>query len=257
MPRIINIRFYQELNDFLPVPKRKKTFQHTFNGNMTIKDVIESLGVPHTEIDMILVNGDSVDFGHKPCNSDYVSVYPVFESLDISNVTRLRPEALRNPIFILDVHLGKLAKYLRMLGFDTLYRNDFGDNEIIGISVREKRIILTRDIGILKNSRVTHGYWIRSQQPGEQVAEVIRRFDLSKLIKPLNRCIECNGKIREVEKTEIIGQLKPKTIRYFDEFYRCTNCGKVYWEGSHFSKMVGKIDLLRNGEGMDLKKENI
>lgn len=215
---------------------------------MTVKDVIESLGVPHTEIDLILVNGESVSFRYKPCIDDRVSVYPVFESLDISQVTRLRPEPLRVSRFILDVHLGKLAKYLRMLGFDTLYRNDYEDNEIIDISARDKRIILTRDLGILKNSRVTHGYWIRSQQPGEQAAEVIRRFDLSKSIKPLNRCIECNGKIREVEKAEIIEQLKPKTIKYFDEFYRCTNCGKVYWEGSHFSKMQGKIEIFKNGQ---------
>lgn len=247
MSKTISLRFYEELNDFLPVSKKKKTFGHTFSGNMTIKDVVESLGVPHTEIDMILVNGNSVNFKYKPVNNDLVSVYPVFESLDISAVTKLRPEPLRISSFILDVHLGKLAKYLRMLGFDTLYQNNFEDNEIIDISVKEKRIILTRDLGILKNSKVTHGYWVRSQKPGEQVAEVIRRFDLGKSIKPLNRCIECNGSISPVEKEEIISQLKPKTIRYFHEFYRCTSCGKVYWEGSHFSKMLGKIDLFRNG----------
>jgi len=252
MPSNIRIRFYQELNDFLPLSKRKNTFQHIFSGSMTIKDIIESLGIPHTEIDLILANGESVTFIYRPCNKDYISVYPVFESLDISGVTRLRPEPLRMSAFILDVHLGKLAKYLRMLGFDTLYRNDYEDQEIIDISVKEKRIILTRDIGILKTSKVTHGYWIRSQQPGAQVKEVIRRFDLAKSINPLNRCIECNGRIENVNKDEIISQLKPKTIQYFHEFYRCTGCGKVYWEGSHFSKMLNKIELIRNGE----KKES-
>jgi uncharacterized protein len=256
MPNNIEIRFYQELNDFLPLSKRKKSFQHTFNGSMTIKDIVESLGVPHTEIDLILANGESVAFTYKPCVGDHISVYPVFESLDISAVTRLRPQPLRSSVFILDVHLGKLAKYLRMLGFDTLYRNDYEDQEIIDISVSEKRIILTRDIGILKNSKITHGYWIRSQQPGEQVKEVIQRFDLSKSIKPLSRCIECNGRIAEVEKEEIMDQLKPKTILFFHEFYQCTSCGKVYWEGSHFSKMINKIDLLRNGERKDQKMED-
>jgi uncharacterized protein with PIN domain len=253
MPRLIYIRFYQELNDFLPPDRRKRTFQHSYYGNMTIKDVIESLGVPHTEIDMILVNRESVGFSYKPCNDDFVSVYPVFESIDISSVTKLRPKPLRHSRFILDVHLGKLAKYLRMLGFDTLYQNDFEDQQIIDISVNEKRIILTRDIGILKNSKVTHGYWIRSQHPGEQVTEVIQRFDLARSIKPLNRCIECNGKITSVDKNEVIGQLKPKTFRYFDEFYRCANCGKVYWEGSHFSKMLNKIDLFMEGKQAENK----
>ncbi len=200
MPRTINIRFYEELNDFLPKDKKKVTFEHTFSGKMTVKDIIESLNVPHTEIDLILLNGKSVDFNARPESGDRISVYPVFESLDISNVTRLRPEPLRNPRFILDVHLGKLAKYLRMLGFDSLYQNDFEDDEIIEISIKEKRIILTRDLGILKNNKVTHGYWIRSQKPKVQMNEVLNRFDLSNQIEPLNRCIECNGKIAEVDK---------------------------------------------------------
>jgi uncharacterized protein len=247
MPKSIEIRFYEELNDFLPGNKRKVTFSHTFMGNMSVKDIIESQGVPHTEIDLILVNGESVDFNVKPKDGDLLSVYPVFESFDISNVTRLRPEPLRNPCFVLDVHLGKLAKYLRMLGFDTLYQNNFDDDEIIEISVREKRIILTRDIGILKNSKVTHGYWVRSQKPKQQIAEVINRFSLTGHIEPLNRCIECNGKIVEVEKEQIADLLKPKTRKFFQNFYQCTNCKKVYWEGSHYSKMLDKIDLFRIG----------
>jgi uncharacterized protein len=247
MSKTINIRFYEELNDFLPKAKRKTSFSHTFSGNTSVKDVIESLGVPHTEIDLILVNGVSVDFNAKPENGDFVSVYPVFESLDISNITKLRPEPLRHPKFILDVHLGKLAKYLRMLGFDSLYQNNFEDDEIIEISVNEKRIILTRDLGILKNSKVTHGYWVRSQKPKVQVNEVVKRFDLTKQIEPLNRCIECNGKIVEVKKEQIADLLKPKTRKFFQNFYQCSNCKKVYWEGSHYSKMLDKIDIFRNG----------
>jgi uncharacterized protein with PIN domain len=246
MPTTIQIRFYEELNDFLPKKKRKVIFQHTYNGMMTIKDVIESLGVPHTEVDLILVNGESVNFNFKTKNNDLVAVYPVFESLDISNVTKLRPEPLRITKFVLDVHLGKLARYLRMLGFDTLYQNNYSDPEIIDISLKEKRIILTRDLGILKNGSVTHGYWLRSQKPKEQLEEVIKRFDLSSNIRPLNRCINCNGSIVIVEKQKIADQLKPKTIRYFDEFFQCTNCRKVYWEGSHYHRMVKRIKGLQN-----------
>jgi len=247
MSKTINIRFYEELNDFLTRNKRKVAFNHTFSGNMSVKDVIESLGVPHTEIDLILINGESVNYNIKPGNGDFVSVYPVFESLDISNITKLRPEPLRHPKFILDVHLGKLAKSLRMLGFDSLYQNNFEDDEIIEISISEKRIILTRDLGILKNSKVTHGYWVRSQKPKVQVNEVVKRFDLTKQIEPLNRCIECNGKIVEVEKEQIADLLKPKTRKFFQNFDQCSNCKKVYWEGSHYSKMLDKIDIFRNG----------
>ena len=248
MPKTITIRFYEELNDFLPKNKRKATFSHTFSGNMSIKDIIESLGVPHTEIDLILINSESVGFDAKPENSDLISVYPVFESFDISNVTKLRHQPLRDPCFVLDVHLGKLAKYLRMLGFDSLYQNDFRDDEIIEISVNEKRIILTRDIGILKNSKVSHGYWIRSQKPKIQLSEVIKRFNLWGYIEPLNRCIECNGHIKKVEKEKVIQLLKPKTIRYFNKFFQCSNCQKVYWEGSHFSKITDIINSFRNTE---------
>jgi uncharacterized protein with PIN domain len=251
MSKTINIRFYEELNDFLPKAKRKTSFSHTFTGNMTVKDVIESLGVPHTEIDLILLNGESVDFKAKPKNGDFISVYPVFESLDVSSLIKLRSEPLRQTKFILDVHLGKLAKYLRMLGFDTLYQNDYEDDKIIEISVNEKRIILTRDIGILKNGKVTHGYWVRSQKPKIQLNEVLERFDLNSQIEPLNRCIECNGQIIRADKEEISALLKPRTRKYFHEFFQCTNCRKVYWEGSHYSKMLEKIDLFRNGNGED------
>jgi len=246
MPKTIEIRFYEELNDFLPRKRSKVTFQHNYNGNMSIKDVIESLGIPHTEIDLILVNGKSVDFSYKTENNDLVSVYPVFESLDISNVTKLRPKPLRTTNFVLDVHLGKLARYLRMLGFDTLYENNYSDPQIIDISIKENRIILTRDIGILKNGSVTHAYWIRSQKPKEQLQEVINRFNLSGSYKPFNRCIDCNGHIQVVEKDKVLDKLKPKTRKYFNKFYQCTTCKKVYWEGSHYHRMVKRINTLQN-----------
>lgn len=245
MPRTVRIRFYEELNDFLPQEKRKTEFEHTFWGQPSAKDIIESLGIPHTEVDMILVNGKSIDFNYHPKNNDRISVYPVFESLDISEITHLRPRPLREVKFVLDVHLGRLARYLRMLGFDTLYENDLDDSEIILISLQQNRIILTRDLGILRNGRVTHGYWIRSRYPKDQLKEVIGRLDLYRMIKPFNRCMECNGKIVITDKQSVLEHIKEGTRESFEKFYRCKKCGKIYWQGSHYQRMKKMIDTLK------------
>jgi uncharacterized protein with PIN domain len=248
MPVSIWIRFYEELNDFLPSARRKKTFDFNLFCSPSIKDIIESLGVPHAEVDLIVVNGQSVSFNYRPKEGDMVSVYPVFESLDISKATHLRPKPLRITRFILDVHLGKLARYLRMLGFDSLYRNDYDDPEIVALSKKEKRIILTRDVILLKNNDVTHGLWIRSQKSSEQVKEVICRLNLHQQIKPFDRCMECNGQIVKIEKNKILDQIEPGTKANFDIFYRCRECHKVYWNGSHFEKMQVLINSLKTAE---------
>ncbi|MBN1338376.1 MAG: Mut7-C ubiquitin/RNAse domain-containing protein [Bacteroidales bacterium] len=233
MPATAYFRFYEELNDFLSQKRKKSTFSYTFFGTPTVKDVIEAIGVPHTEVDLILANGESVSFFYKPGNNDHISVYPVFESIDIKDVTRLRPEPLRKIKFILDVHLGKLARYLRMSGFDTLYQNDFEDQEIIRLALKEKRIILTRDIGILKNGSVTHGYFIRSDRPARQINEVIQRFDLKNCTHVSPRCIECNGIIQSADKESVLALIPENTRKYFHAFFQCNSCGRVYWEGSH------------------------
>lgn len=233
----INIRFYEELNDFLPLEKRKVEITLSIAKRSSIKDVIESLGVPHTEIDLILVNGHSVDFTYKVLDNDFISVYPMFEALDISELTHVRPLPLRNTCFILDVHLGKLAKYLRLLGFDVIYQNNFSDNIIIDRSLAEKRIILTRDIGLLKNKRVTHGYWIRHTNAKKQVAEVLVRFDLYKQCQPFIRCLECNGILAKINKHEIMQYILPKTKKYYEDFVYCEQCKKIYWKGTHYKKL--------------------
>jgi uncharacterized protein with PIN domain len=230
------------LNDFLPEKKRKVTFTVNFNGNPAVKDVIESLGVPHTEVDLILINSRSVDFDYQLKTGDNVSVYPVFESLDISNVTHLRKKPLRLSKFILDVHLGKLANYLRMLGFDALYNNDYSDSRIVSIATAEKRIILTRDIGILKIKEVTHGYWVRSQNPRTQLKEVLHRFDLKSSVRPFYRCMTCNGLIKKVTKESIQDRLDEMTKKYYNDFYLCSSCGKIFWQGSHYDKMKRFIE---------------
>ncbi|MEA1928092.1 MAG: Mut7-C RNAse domain-containing protein [Candidatus Auribacterota bacterium] len=240
-------RFYAELNDFLGPDRRQKIFAYTFNGSPSIKDAIEAIGVPHTAVDIILVNGDSVGFDHRLRPGERVSVYPIFESFDITPLIRLRAKPLRDPIFILDVHLGKLARIMRMLGFDSLYRNDYDDPEIIRIALRERRIILTRDRGILKNSMVTHGYWVRSDDAEEQAREVLARFDLFRLIKPFSRCISCNGLLEDVPKEKILDRLPPKTKMAFDKFRICTGCGKIYWPGSHYQAMSEVVTRLTEG----------
>jgi hypothetical protein len=238
-------RFYEELNDFLP-PERKKTdFTYRFSGSPGIKDAVEALGVPHTEVDLILVDGEPVDFSYRLEEGDRVSVYPVFESFDISETTRNRSRPLREPRFILDVHLGALARKLRLLGFDTLYRTDYDDARIADIASREERIVLTRDTGLLKRKAVSRGYWLRETDPELQIEEIVRRFQLENLIRPFDRCPNCNGPIREVPKEEVEHLLEPKTRRYYDRFFRCSGCGQIYWRGSHYSRILEKIDRLK------------
>ena len=242
MKKRVQFRFYEELNDFLPPDKRKKDFTYEFTGKPSIKDAIEALGVPHTEVDLILINQKSVTFSTHLKNGDVISVYPVFERLDIENVTRLRNKPLRKIKFILDVNLGRLTRYLRMLGFDSLYSNQYADNDIIELAQSEGRIILTRDTGLLKNSKVTHGYWIRSQQPGEQIKEVIQRFNLEGTVHAFSRCTACNGEIKSVKKEVIIDKIPYKTGKYYNKFYQCAGCKKIYWKGSHYKRIMDFID---------------
>jgi len=238
----VAVRFYEELNDFLPPERRKKSFEHTFREAGSVKDLVESLGVPHTEIDLILVNGVSVGFDYQINDGDYISVYPVFEALDISPIIRLRPEPLRVTRFVLDTHLGRLATYLRMVGFDTLYRNDYDDATLAEISSNEKRILLTCDKRLLKRKQITHGYYVRERNSQRQLLEVIKRFDLASSLKPFTRCLQCNGFIRPVRKEDIIHHLLPRTRLHYDEFWRCENCQKIYWKGSHYLHMLSMID---------------
>ena len=248
MPKHATFRFYEELNDFLPRGKRKKPFRYEFEGGPSVKDAVEAIGVPHSEIDLILVNGRSVTFSEHIGDGDMISVYPVFESLDIGEVTRLREAPLRTPKFIVDANLGKLAKYLRLLGFDTLYDSGFDDVEVVDISCSQHRVILTRDKSLLKHGAVTHGYWVRSQNPKRQAAEIIQRFDLRSKVHPFSRCTVCNGVVEPVPKDTVAEVLEPKTKRYFEKFFRCESCGNVYWQGSHFDNMTAFVDSLLAGE---------
>ena len=230
-------RFYEELNDFLPRHRHKSAFDYPFKGTPAVKDIIQAIGVPHSEVDLILVDDRSVDFSHQLKGGERVAVYPVFERLDIGPVNRLRPRPLRDPRFVLDVHLGTLARYLRLLGFDCRYRNDYDDPTIVAIAVAERRIILTRDIGILKHSAVTHGHWLRATQPRQQLFEVVRAFDLKDRFAPFSRCLVCNGLLEAVAKEQVQERLPPRVRRSFETFLRCRDCDKLYWTGSHYHRL--------------------
>ncbi|GAB4573910.1 MAG: Mut7-C RNAse domain-containing protein [Anaerolineae bacterium] len=239
------LRFYADLNDFLPHPYRQSVITHTFDDRVSIKDMIESLGVPHTEVDLLLVNGDSVDFDYIVQDGDRISVYPPFTALDVGGLTQVRPVPPPEPRFVLDVHLGKLGTYLRLLGFDALSPEDHDDANLARISAEQGRILLTRDRGLLKRSRVTYGYCLRSTNSQEQLIEVLRRYNLAEAIRPFTRCPRCNGRLQVVSKAEIAHELEAGTRANYDQFHRCADCGQVYWQGAHFARLRALVQHAR------------
>jgi uncharacterized protein len=229
-------RFYAELNDFLPAENRGKELTRDFGVSGSVKDFVESFGVPHTEVDLVLANGRSVDFSYPVGDRDRVSVYPVFESLDISSVSRVRPAPLRELRFLLDAHVGRLAAYLRMAGFDALYGHQASEAELAGIVAREGRVLLTRDRYLLMRTAVERGYWVRSTEPKQQLLEVVKRFDLAGSMRPFTRCLNCNTLLEEASRESVFERLPPRII-HKDAFRICPSCQRVYWEGSHHARM--------------------
>lgn len=240
----VQLRFYEELNDFLAPTLRKVAFTRQLARRTSVKDLIESFGVPHTEVEIILVNGRSVDFSYIVQDRDSISVYPVFESLDISPLLRLRPAPLRNPAFILDTNLGRLARYLRLLGFDCLYRNDYTDAQVAEQAADTNRTVLTRDRNLLQRRIITRGYFVRAVKPRQQTREVLARFDLYRLVAPFSRCVRCNGSLQAIDKSLILERLQPKTRQYYDSFRICSSCGQVYWQGSHHDRAQQLVAVL-------------
>ena len=236
------VRFYGALNDFLPLEKRARTIAWNFDVSGSVKDMIESLGVPHTEVDLILANGQSVEFTYRVQDGDRISVYPEFQSIDISPQAHLRPQPLSEMRFVADTHLGRLAAYLRMLGFDTLYRNDYADEDLARLSASDDRILLTRDRGLLMRTMVTRGYYLRATEPVRQLAELLQRFDLAPAVTPFRRCMHCNAMLSSISKEKISDRLLPQTRQHFNEFYNCPQCDRIYWKGSHYRRMRQLID---------------
>jgi len=238
----IRIRFYQSLNDFIAPGLGNTEIIHDFDRKASVKDMIESFNVPHTEIELILVNGIAVDFNYIVQDDDYIQVYPAFENPGVAPLLQLRPESLRPPVFVADANLGRLARYLRLLGFDCLYRNDYDDDAIAKIASEQHRTILTRDRTLLQRRIIIHGYFVRADMPKIQTKEVLRRFDLYPLIKPLTRCTRCNGELVETNKQKIEHRLEPLTKKHYDRFLICSECGQIYWQGSHCARIKRLVD---------------
>jgi uncharacterized protein with PIN domain len=224
--------FLDELNDFLPHFRKNTLFTLEFEPHQSLKHLIESIGVPHTEFGVVRVNRHETNPANRLREGDQVVVYPA-DSL-ISD----------EPCFILDNHLGQLATYLRMLGFDCLYRNDYQDDELARVSIEAGRVLLTRDRRLLMRKVIRVGYCLHQTDPREQVGEVLRRFKLFKQIKPFQRCLRCNSQLHPVNKQDIIDRLEPLTKRYFDEFHICPACNQIYWKGSHYAHMLDMITEL-------------
>lgn len=229
-------RYYGQLNDFLAPQNRQRPLRHDFELPASVKDIFESMGVPHAEVQLVLVNGTPVNFGQLVHDGDWVSVYPVFSALDLGPLGQLRQPLLEHR-FLLDAHLGRLATYLRLLGLDAAYETDSKDEELARTSHREERILLTRDCGLLKRSEVIYGYFVRATAAKQQVLEVLRRFDLFGSLAPFTRCLRCNAPLNPVPKESIAERLQPKTRQHFDEFRICSVCDRIYWAGSHYRHM--------------------
>ncbi|MEU1995007.1 Mut7-C RNAse domain-containing protein [Nocardia gamkensis] len=241
----VDLRVYAELNDFLRPGERYTVLRRPYRPHQTVKDVIEAAGVPHTEVDLVLVDGQPVHFDHHPRPGGRITAYPVFETLDIGRVTRVRPHPLREPRFLADVNLGGLVKLMRLMGLDVRCRWEAADAELAELSAAEHRILLTRDRGLLKRRNVTHGVYIRSDRPVDQVVEVIRRLDLVARLDPFTRCLRCGGVVDEVAKAEVEDRLQPLTRRYYDTFRQCRDCGRIYWQGSHQARLAETIGAIR------------
>lgn len=235
-------RFHGPITFFLPPKQRDTIIEHTFDWRASIKDMVESLGPPHSEIGLLVVDGQSVDFSYIIESDVHVDVYSRLDSVDLPNKIALRPPFPGQPRFVLDTHLGRLANSLRMMGFDTLYRNDYPDDELAQVSSEEQRILLTRDVGLLKRSLVVYGHYVRATDPREQIVEVMKRYALVDKAKPFHRCITCNDLLHPVNKADIIDQLPETSAGYFDEYSQCQGCGKIYWKGSHYDRMQEIID---------------
>lgn len=242
----IKIHFYQSLNDFIGPALRDKEIDHFFFRKASIKDIVESFNVPHTEVELILVNGHAADFDYLVQDSDHIQVYPTLDNLPQTSQLRLRPEILHPPLFVADTNLGRLARYLRLLGFDCLYRNDYDDNTIAAISHDQERLLLTRDRHLLQRKIITFGYFVRADIPKIQIHEVLKRFDLYSMIKPMARCVRCNGCLTKIAKQQIEHHLQPLTKKYYEEFLTCQNCKQIYWQGSHHSRIEILINDLTN-----------
>ena len=244
-PAHVDVRFFGDLDDLVAPWRRNHYSSVSVHAGTTVKDLVESLGVPHTEVDVIVVNGRSVGFDERVHEGDRVDAHPSSHDMGVTPLVRLRPPPPAPPRFLLDVHLGRLARYLRLLGFDAEWHPDAPDQELARRSALEGRILLTRDRGILKRRAVVDGYLVRQTVPRRQIDEVLSRFELTGPFDPFGRCLACNGPLEDVAKEEVLDLLPPRTRCDYERFRRCASCGRVYWRGSHYARLLALVDELR------------
>ena len=241
--KTVTFVFHDYLHQLLKKELRTSSpFLHHFDRRASIKDIIESLGIPHPVIGSLTVNGHEVGFEYILLDNDTVEVTPLSPPVNPFTPTILKPKALSEFAFVVDVNAGRLALLLRMLGFDTVYRNDIRNGRLAEISQSQNRILLTRDRTLLKRKVIMHGYLLKEQDPNMQLIEVLRLYDLGSRTKPLSRCIPCNGLLVPVNKEIIMDRLKPLTRKYYHSFHICEDCKKIYWPGSHQEKINRFID---------------
>ena len=238
----VDLRFCAELNDFLTPSERYRTVARSSRTAGNVKDAIEACGVPHTEVGAILANGTAVGFDYMLADGDEIVVQPAWDEPAGGAAVRLRPEPLLPMRFVLDAHLGKLARYLRLLGFDALFDPAWADRRLAAISAGEQRILLTRDVGLLKRSIVTFGSYVRATDASRQLIEVVRRYRLAAYATPFRRCMACNGPLASVSKREVESRLPPRTRDTVDGYRRCVDCDRVYWRGSHYRRLKEIVD---------------
>jgi len=243
-PFTLRLRFHGDLNVFFRSKAGDAAIERQLTEKTSIKDVIESCGVPHPEVDFILVDEQTVGFDYTLANDASVEVFPVHDHGTIPTDKRLQDVGISR--FVADGHLGGLTRSLRLFGFDVAYSQNADDRQLLEVMARENRALLTRDRRLLMHSIVQHGYYPRSQDRDEQTIEVIRRFGLSELIAPFTRCLRCNALLGEANKAEIMDKLEPLTKIYYDQFRRCPDCKQIYWPGSHFRKLQKRIEEIRS-----------
>lgn len=220
--------------------------QYDLNRRASVKDLIESFGIPHTEIGLIKANGISIPFEYIVPDNSYIEILAHDWPIDFSKNPLLRqPLFFDEYKFVADVNVGRLAKFLRMAGVDTYYKNGLSDNNLAEIAENERRILITKDIRLLMRKRIAYGYLVRAVRPEEQLEEAVKAFGLKRYLRPFSRCMLCNDLLVPIKKNEILNRLKPLTKRFYDIFFICPSCQNIYWNGSHKIHMEQLISRLQ------------
>ena len=243
------VRLYGALQDFLAPARRGEALSHPFTGSPSVKDLLESLGVPHPELDVVLLDGQPVGLEARVEDGSRIAAYPAFTQLELPAQQRVGPPLPEEPRFVVDVGLGRLAGLLRMLGLDALWRNDAQDAELARVSAQQQRILLTRDVGLLKRSEVVHGYFPRATDPSHQLVEVARRYRLAERMRPFTRCLACNTPLLPATLASVRERVPPRVAQSFERFNTCPGCERVFWEGSHHARMERVVQRLRELSG--------